>query len=340
MSELKKMIIELSQANGTPGAEWDISDKIKEWLPSGMTAENDRTGNVVATLEGNGKTFLLDAHMDRIGLIVTGIEEGGFLRVAKCGGMDARVLAAQDVTVWGKEPVYGVITSTPPHLVTADDAGKAKDFDDILVDTGLAKEEAEKLISQGDRITVRTPVSELLNERISCAALDDRAGCAVIIRAAEIVAENSNHPTVKLLFSGQEETGGTGAVNGSFLIEADECISVDVSFADAPDMPSKKCGKLDKGPMIGFSPVLCYDMSRKLEALAKEKEIPYQLELMSDATGTNADHIALSKGGIKTGLVSIPLRNMHTGVEVISVNDVENCAKLIAEYILRGGLDA
>lgn len=340
MSELKKMIIELSQANGTPGAEWDISDKIKGWLPSGMTAENDRTGNVIAALEGNGKTFLIDAHMDRIGLIVTSIEEGGFLRVAKCGGMDARVLAAQDVTVWSKEPVYGVITSTPPHLVTADDAGKAKDFDDMLVDTGLTKEEAEKLISQGDRITVRTPVSELLNERISCAALDDRAGCAVIIRVAEIVAESENHPTVKLLFSGQEETGGTGAVNGSFLVEADECISVDVSFADAPDMPSKKCGKLDKGPMIGFSPVLCYDMSRKLEALAKEKEIPYQLELMSDATGTNADHIALSKGGIKTGLVSIPLRNMHTGVEVISVNDVENCARLIAEYILRGGLDA
>ncbi len=340
MSELRKMIIELSQANGTPGMEWDISDKIKEWIPYSMTAENDKTGNVVATLEGTGKTFLLDAHMDRIGLIVTAIEEGGFLRVAKCGGMDARVLAAQDVTVWGKEPVYGVITSTPPHLVTADDAGKAKDFDDMLVDTGLSKEEAEKLISQGDRITVRTPVSELLNERISCAALDDRAGCAVIIRAAEIVAESENHPTVKLLFSGQEETGGTGAVNGSFLIEADECISVDVSFADAPDMPSKKCGKLDKGPMIGFSPVLCYDMSRKLEVIAKEKEIPYQLELMSDATGTNADHIALSKGGIKTGLVSIPLRNMHTGVEVISVNDVENCARLIAEYILRGGLNA
>ncbi len=340
MSELKKMIIELSQANGTPGAEWDISDKIKEWLPSSMTAENDRTGNVVTTLKGSGKTFLLDAHMDRIGLIVTAIEDGGFLRVARCGGMDARVLAAQDVIVWGKEPVYGVITSTPPHLIMPDDAGKAKDFDDMLIDTGLSKEEAQKLISQGDRVIVKTPVSELLNGRISCAALDDRAGCAVIIRAAELVSQRENHPTVKLLFSGQEETGGTGAVNGSFLLEADECISVDVSFADAPDMPSKKCGKLDKGPMIGFSPVLNYDISRKLEAVAKEKEIPYQLELMSDATGTNADHIALSKGGIRTGLVSIPLRNMHTGVEVISVNDVENCAKLIAEYILGGGINA
>ena len=340
MTKLKNMIISLAQADGTPGLETEVSERIKEWLPDAVTAVTDRTGNVVATLEGEGKTYLLDAHMDRIGLIVTSVEDGGFLRVARCGGMDARVLAAQDVVIHGKETVYGVITSTPPHLLTADDAGKAKDFDDMLVDTGLSKEEATKLISAGDRITVITPVLELLNNRISCPALDDRAGCAVIIRAAELVAEKENHPCVKLLFSGQEETGGTGAVNGSFLIDADECISVDVSFADAPDMPSKKCGKLGKGPMIGFSPVLCYEISRKLEAVAKEKEIPYQPELMSDSTGTNADHIALSRGGIRTGLVSIPLRNMHTGVEVVSVDDVENCAKLIAEYILGGGTDA
>lgn len=340
MSELKDMIISLSQANGTPGLENEIAEKIVEFLPEGMTAQKDKNNNVIATFDGTGKTYLLDAHADRIGLIVTAVTDGGFLRVAKCGGMDARVLAAQDVTVWGKKPVYGVITSTPPHLQSADDAGKAKDFDDMLIDTGLSKEEAEKIISPGDRITVKSPVSELLNNRISCAALDDRAGCAVIIRAAEIITQSENAPNLKLLFSAQEETGGTGAVTGSFNIDADECISVDVSFADAPDMPSKKCGKLDKGPMIGFSPVLSYEISRKLEAVAKQNEIPFQFELMSDATGTNADHIALSRGGIKTGLVSIPLRNMHTGVEVVSVADVENCAQLIAKYILGGGLDA
>lgn len=340
MSELKNMIITLSQANGTPGLEEDITEKIIDFLPDGMTAQKDKNNNLIAEFNGKGKTYLLDAHADRIGLIVTAITNGGFLRVARCGGTDARVLAAQDVTVWGKAPVYGVIISTPPHLLTPDDENKAKDIDDILVDTGLSKEEAEKLISAGDRITVKSPVCELLNGRISCPALDDRAGCAVIIRAAEIIMQAENAPNLKLLFSAQEETGGTGAVTGSFGIDADECISVDVSFADAPDMPSKKCGKLDKGPMIGFSPVLSYEISRRLEAVAKEKKIPYQLELMSDSTGTNADHIALSRGGIKTGLVSIPLRNMHTAVEVVSVNDVENCAQLIAQYILGGGLDA
>lgn len=340
MNDLKKMITDLSLANGTSGAEDEIREKIKSFIPDNMTVASDRFGNITAVLKGTGKNYLLDAHMDRIGLIVTGIEDGGFLRVAKVGGMDARVLAAQDVTVWGKEPIYGVITSTPPHLSTGDDAKKAVDFDKILVDTGLTKERAEELISLGDRITVRCPVTELLNDRIAGAALDDRAGCAAIIRAAELVAEAENHPTVILIFASQEETGGDGAHTGSFNLTADECIAVDVSFADAPDMPSKKCGKLGKGPMIGIAPALNYRMSQKLIETAKKNEIPFQYETMGDSTGTDADDIAISKGGNLTALVSIPQRNMHTGVEIVDIKDVENVAKLIAEYITGGGLDA
>ena len=340
MQSLKELIFSLSQANGTPGEENEISDIIENYISSFASVKRDKSGNVTAELPAKGKTILLDAHMDRIGMVVTHIEDGGFVHIAKCGGMDARVLAAQDVIIWGKEPVYGVITSTPPHLSTPEDAEKAKDFDNILIDTGLDKSEAEKLISQGDRVTVKCPYGELANGRIFGSALDDRAGCAVIIRAAELVAQSADRPSVNLLFSGQEETGGSGAITGGFNIDADECISVDVSFADAPDMPTEKCGKLGYGPMIGFAPVLNYKISQKLRSIAENKGIPYQLEMMGDSTGTNADHIAISKGGIRTGLVSIPQRNMHTGVEIISVDDVENSAKLIAEYILGGGLNA
>lgn len=339
MTDLKNMVISLAQANGTSGAEDEIFDKIGSFIPDKMSCSKDRFGNLTARLDGEGKMFLLDAHADRIGLIVTSVEEGGFLRVAKCGGMDARVLAAQDVTVWGRQPVYGVITSVPPHLSKAGEGNKAVDFDKILVDVGMSREEACKLISPGDRITVKAPVSELMNGRISAAALDDRAGCAVIIRAAELISKSENHPSLILLFSGQEETGGDGAVTGSFNLDADECIAVDVSFADAPDMPSSKVGKLGKGPMIGIAPVLSYDMSMKLQSISWEKNIPYQLELMGDSTGTNADHIAISKGGIRTGLISVPQRNMHTAVEIVDIEDIENCARLIAEYVLGGGID-
>lgn len=340
MNELKKMILTLAEANGTSGAENEIFDRIIDFLPKSASVEKDKFGNLIATISGDGKTYLLDAHSDRIGLVVTSVEDGGFLHVAKCGGMDARVLAAQDVTIWGKEPVYGVITSTPPHLASGEDGKKAVDFDNILIDTGMSKENAEKLISLGDRVTVRCPSGELLNDRIFGAALDDRAGCAVIIRAAELIEKAEKHPTVKLLFSVQEETGGDGAVTGSFNLTADEGIAVDVSFAEAPDMSAKKSGKLGKGPMIGIAPVLSYEMSQKLKETANKKNIPYQLEIMGDSTGTNADDIAVSRGGIKTALISIPQRNMHTGVEVIDVKDVEKSAELIAEYILGGGLDA
>lgn len=340
MNDLKNFILSLSGANGTPGEENEISELIEKYVSRFASTSRDRFSNLTAELSGSAKTILLDAHTDRVGMIVTAVEDGGFLRVAKCGGMDARVLAAQDVTVWGKEPVYGVVTSTPPHLSTPEDVKKAKDFDAILIDTGMSAEKLKELVSPGDRITVRCPHGELQNGRIFGAALDDRAGCAVIIRAAELVANEKNRPTVKLLFSGQEETGGDGAVTGSYNLDADECISVDVSFADAPDMPSEKCGKLGKGPMIGIAPVLDYRISTRLKKLAEEKEIPFQLEIMGDSTGTNADHIAISKGGIRTGLVSVPQRNMHTGIEIISVNDVENSARLIAEYILGGGLNA
>lgn len=340
MEMLKKMIFDLSEANGTSGAEDEISEIIEKYVSDFAEVKRDKFGNVTAEMPAREKRILLDAHTDRIGMIVTGFEEGGFLRIAKCGGMDARVLAAQDVTVWGKKPVYGVITSTPPHLSTAEDAKKAKDFDDILIDTGISKSEAEKLISPGDRVTVKCPHGELINGRLFGAALDDRAGCAVIIRAAQLVSQYKERPSVTLLFSRQEETGGSGAVTGGCNAEADEAVSVDVSFADAPDMPSEKCGKLGKGPMIGIAPVLSYEISRKLQNIAEEKGIPYQLELMGDSTGTNADHIAVQKGGIRTGLVSVPQRNMHTGVEIVSAEDVENSARLIAEYILGGGLDA
>lgn len=339
VSELKNLIYNLAYKNGTSGAEEDIAEELVRLCGEFTTAGRDGYGNVMAELDGEGKTFLLDAHMDKIGMIVTAVEDG-FLRIDKCGGADARVLAAQDVTVWGKKPIYGVITSTPPHLTTAEDVKKVKDFDSMLVDIGMSKEEAEKIVSPGDRVTMRCAQLDLCGDRICGSALDDRSGCAVIFRAAQIVAQAQKHPTVKLLFSRSEETGGAGAKTGSFVTEADECISVDVSFAAAHGMTEKNYGRLGKGPMIGYAPILHYAASEKLKAVAQEKQIPYQVEIMAESTGTNADHIAVNKGGMKTALISIPLRNMHTGVEIISVSDIENSARLIAEYILGGGTDA
>lgn len=140
-----------------------------------------------------------------------------------------------------------------------------------------------------------------------------------------------------LPFTTREETGGSGARVASFNSDASELIAVDVSFAKTPDSKAEECGVLGKGPMIGIAPSLDGEASEKLRQLAVEKNIPYQLEIMSGMTGTDADSMTCAADGLVSSLISIPLRYMHTGVEVISLSDIENTGSLIAEYILSGG---
>lgn len=338
---LRDMIFELACADGTPGDEIQAVEKAAEMLEKYMPVRIDTLGSVYGELQGNGPHIMLDAHIDRIGMIVTSVEDSGFIKFAKCGGTDARVLAAAEVTVWGSEPIYGVITSTPPHLSKGDESKKAKEFADLAIDTGMSGEALKKLVSPGDRVTVNTKTLELMGDRISCAALDDRAGVAAVLRCLEMLEGKNHGCKLSVLFSVQEETGGSGASAGGFSIAPDEAIAVDVSFAMAPGLKPEKCGVLGKGALIGYSPSLDYKISRDLERIANEKKIDYQYEVMGGKTGTNADEIQIAGKGVKMGLLSIPLRNMHTGAEIIDLNDVEAVAALMAEYVMeRGRSDA
>ena len=179
-----------------------------------------------------------------------------------------------------------------------------------------------------------------MGDRVSCGALDDRAGMASLICALEYLREKGCKKKITVSFSTREEVGGSGAKTAAFNAEAKELIAVDVSFADTPDSNSEECGELSKGPMIGVSASLDYDMSKKFIGTAKKCGIPYQLEIMGGRTGTDADGMTIAKGGFISELISIPLRYMHTGVEVVSVSDVENTGRLIAEYIAGGSENA
>jgi endoglucanase len=342
MSENKQMqdiIFKLSKANGVAGGEFAASEVAKEELSKYMPVSVDALGNVTGKIEGSGVHILLDAHIDQIGMIVTSIDDHGFLKVNKCGGMDIRVLAAHEVTVWGKKPLLGIVTSTPPHLANKNDGGKAKDFDEIAIDVGLSKDKATELICPGDRITLNGAQQRLLENRICSPALDDRAGVASILRCLELLKNKKHNCQVSVMFSVQEETGGSGAHTGGYSAAADESIAVDVSFAYAPDVAREKCGEMGKGTMLGFSPILDHGMCLTLEKIAKAKNIPLQYEVMGGRTGTNADEIQLSRSGTKTALLSIPLKNMHTSVEIIDLQDVESTARLMAEYISERGLE-
>lgn len=336
---IKETLIELAKASSAPGQEYSVAPLAEKKLSQYMPVTTDNLGNVVGHKAGEGKHFLLDAHLDSIGMIVTAVEENGFLRVDKCGGIDIRTIAARDVIVHGREDLFGIVTSVPPHLASGD-GKKAAGFDEIMIDTGIDGDRIFSLVSPGDRVTLKAQYCEMANGTLSGAYFDNKAGVCAVLRCLEILKEADCKNEITVLFSAQEEAGLVGATAGGFNCDADECICVDVSFAKTNATPKSITASLGEGTMIGFAPVLNYEMSRQLEALAKENNIPYQLEIMSSSTGTNADVIAVSAKGKKTALLSFPLKNMHTAVEVIDPDDIEATAQLMAKYILtHGGAD-
>ncbi|MDR2686727.1 MAG: M20/M25/M40 family metallo-hydrolase [Oscillospiraceae bacterium] len=331
---MEELLLALCRAEGVAGHENAAAAVAAKLLA--RYCENvrvDALGSVVGERPGCGPRLLLDAHLDQIGMAVTAAEAGGFLRVAPCGGMDIRVLAGQEVTIHGKETLYGVIPATPPHLSKADD--KPPEWKDILIDAGLPLEALEALAPPGTRVTLRTPPARLLGQRFTAPALDDRAGVAAILRCLELLEGEETRP-LTILFSAQEETfGQAGAKTAGFAAGAESAVVIDVSFAQAPGLdPQDAQGKLGGGAMIGISPALDEEMGEALRRLAGEQGIPHTFEVMGGRTGTNADALHAVAAGIPCALLSIPLRNMHTAAEIVDMRDVEAVAKLTAAYIL------
>lgn len=335
--ETIKVLEQLCSAAGVSGGEFPASAAALGLLGKyADRAEIDAFGNVIGYI-GNDESkplLLLDAHIDRIGLIVTYIEEDGFLKVGKCGGIDRRTLLAQTVTIYGKEPVKGIISTLPPHV--AKDSGKSAKLDDIVIDTGLSEEKAKELIPQGSLVTIDGVFSKLGENRVCSPATDDRAGVAALLYAAELLKGEDLPYRVAVQFAAQEEVGCRGAVISTFNAAPDLAIAVDVSFAQSKGVEASKAGKLGNGPMIGIAASLDREIFSSLVETAKEKEIPYQLEGMGGSTGTDADDISVSRGGVRTGLVSIPQRYMHTPCEVVEIADIENTGRLIAEFVKKG----
>ena len=297
----------------------------------------DNMGSVTATIREGSPLVLLDAHLDEIGLVVTSLGENGFLKVGSVGGVDRRLLIAQEVVILSDEPVEGVIASKPPHLLSAEDEKKVPKVDDLWIDTGFTTEELKKRVLPGDKVAFKAGFYRLLSGRVCSKSLDDRAGMAAVLRALELLKNEELSCGLAVSFTCQEELGCLGAKTASYSLQPDLALTVDVSFAHTPDAPAEKCGKFGEGTMIGISPTLDKKISDRLVSLAKENEIPCQLEVMGGLTSTNADSITVSRGGVRCGLLSIPLRYMHTPIEVIDPADVESTARLMAEFVKKAG---
>ena len=332
-----KLLKELCHPFAVSGDENTAMETAEKLLsPLGKTYINT-LGSVICELSPKNDslpTIMLTAHLDRIGLMVTRICEDGFLKAASVGGIDRRTLPASRVTVHTESGAFkGVICSVPPHL--SDGSDKSLKVEDCAIDVGLTSEVAKKVIGYGDRITFDGDVQEMIGDRVCSSALDNRAGCAAIITAAKLLKDTKNANIVVALTS-QEETGGAGAKTSAYAINPDYAFVVDVSMAHTSDDKAEDCKAMGEGPMIGFSPILNRELSKKLCETAKANDVPFQYEVMGGRTGTDSDNIAVSRNGVKVALISIPLRFMHTPCEVLSLADVENTAKLIALQV--GGI--
>lgn len=291
----------------------------------------DKLGNLVCEVISDGDAHIvLSAHMDKIGMPVTAIDKAsGMLRVTRAGSVDLRTLSAARVKVTGKKTLYGCVTSTPPHLTTGD-RNKVTPIDSVYIDCGLSYEEIAEYISVGDRVEYNSPVTELLNDKLTGAYMDNSAGCTAVIKACEKLKNSGCKNKITALFTTREETGKGGATAAFTRIQPDYAFITDVSFGRAPGCPSEKTAPLGSGAMICISPILQRDISELLISTAKKHGIPHTVEAMGARTSTDSD-VAVSTGyGIKTGLASIPLRNMHTPVETLSLSDIEAVAAILS----------
>lgn len=331
---LKNSIIALSESCGASGNEEAAVETALKMLKEYCPDAEIRSGNVIGTFgkfDKKNKSLLLDAHIDQIGLIITDITDEGFLKFGNLGGIDRRLMPAQQVAVHGKRIVRGVICSIPPHLSNGGE--NVPEIEEFAIDVGMTRDEAKKLISLGDAVTFDVKCRELLGNRITGGALDDRCGIASILYALELLKDSQLRYNVTVLFSAQEELGERGAKIGAYEINPDVAIAVDVSFGYAEGETDYKCGYLGKGPMIGISPSLSRELSDDLIQTVDNQKIPYQIEVMNGLTSTNADRFSVNREGAKACTVSIPLRYMHTPVEVIDIKDAELTGKLLAEFI-------
>ena len=322
-----------------------FEDSIRSYLISlvkDFTDEyiEDAIGNLICTKYGKdpktNRTIMLVAHMDEIGMMVTYIEESGYIRFTRIGGVDLMLLKGRNVKIiHGDTEVFGVIGTTPIHMKRN---GNNRDLEesDLWIDIGISdKDEVEKLISIGDCIVIDAPLVELPNQLISSRACDNKAGVVSLIRMLDLVKDDVVGNNIVLVFSAQEEVGLRGAKTATYSASPDVCIAVDVAHAtDYPTVNKSKYGdvRIGKGPVIPVGSDLTPCMQKELKNISQNLGLDYQLLALSGCSGTDINAVQVTKAGCATGLISIPCRYMHSPVEIVSLSDIESVAQILAEF--------
>ena len=336
MQSAREFLSLLSIGSGVSGYEGSIASLVKErFITLTDEARCDTFGNVYALKKGNrkGSKIMLAAHMDEIGLIVKKIDPRGFLRFTSIGGVDQRTLLSQEVLVHGRQVIPGIIGSLPPHLLQNGDSEQAVKMEEMTIDVGLSPAKINEVIQVGDVITLRRETYPLLNNVLAGKSLDDRAGVVVMMVCLEELSRLQHTHDVIAVATTQEEVGLRGALTSAYTLNPDLAVAIDVTHASTSDTKGQVTIELGKGPAVALGPNIHPAIYRHFSETAQEHRLPIQIEPTPGASGTDAWAIQVTQAGIPTGLISIPLRYMHTSVETIDMQDVLNSGKLLAHFI-------
>lgn len=332
--EIQEFLKEVTALPGLPGYESAVADCVGRYIsPFADEIYTDALGTLIARRGSAGPRVLICAHQDEIGMIVSKIEKDGSLRLTRMGGVDPRILPAQDVLVYTQDgPIPGVIGAVPPHITTDKDREKATDWPDVYVDTGLDAENVRKKVHVGDLVTFVSPLRTLSGGMISGKTIDNRAGVASMLVCAEIIHRLNTPGTVFFAATSEEEVGMRGAKAAAFSVNPDFGIAIDVTHGEQNGMDKFKAIPLEK-PAIGIGPNTHPVLTKRLRKCADENGVGYSPKILPGGSGTDAVAMQVTRAGIPTVLISIPIRYMHTPVETASVKCIREAGRLMAEFI-------
>jgi endoglucanase len=337
----------LLTATGPSGYETAPAAVFRDAAAGFAEVTTDVMGSTWARVKGtgDGPTVAVVGHIDEIGLIITHIDDEGFLRFLGVGGWDPQILVGQRVDVVTRDGVIpGVVGKKPIHLLTDDERKKVAELKDLHIDVGVKDaDEAKRMVRVGDVAVISGEPVELPNDRAISRSMDNRLGCYVAYEAARLVAEDGGAPgDVVAVAAVQEETTFGGSATTAYALRPDLAIVVDVTHAtDAPGIPVAEVGAhpFGSGPVIERGSNINPRIFELLHDTAEAEGIPFTIQASARHTGTDLDAMHISRGGIPCGGVGLPLRYMHSAVEMVQLDDVANAARLIAAFAKRLSAD-
>ncbi|MFC1923382.1 M42 family peptidase [Chloroflexota bacterium] len=337
MTELITFLNSLLTSPGLSGHEGPIRELIEPaWRPVTDEISISRLGSLHGLKKGSAPeprpTILIAAHMDAIGLMVTSIADG-FLRVTEVGGLDARVLPGQLVTVHGRQDLPGVIVQPPAHLLPEGARKGPVPLNNLLVDTGLRPQRVKNLVRTGDLISFAQEPIQLQADTLAGNSLDNRASVAALTLCLDELQKRNHAWDVWAVATAQEEETLGGARTSAFQLRPQLAVAVDVTWGKSTGTPDHKTFPLGKGPTLGLGPNIHPGLHSSFKEVADNLEIPYAIEVMPRHSGTDAYSLQVAAEGIPTMVVNIPLRYMHTPVEVVALKDIRRTAHLLSEFI-------